>query len=176
MVPTVIDRRYTLYRPSFGLLLPQRPQRWKKLPLGALGTSAYAQPALSQAANFLLVGLGGFAGAIARYALGGWILHLTLDAKFPWSTFAVNVLGCLVMGLLSGLVERLDWLTPQMRLLLLTGLLGGFTTFSAFGLETVALLRRGEMLVAAAYAISSVLVCIAAVWAGMRAVELLPRA
>jgi CrcB protein len=88
----------------------------------------------------------------------------------------VNVLGCLVMGLLSGLVERLDWLTPQMRLLLLTGLLGGFTTFSAFGLETVALLRRGEMLVAAAYAISSVLVCIAAVWAGMRAVELLPRA
>jgi CrcB protein len=130
---------------------------------------------LSQAANFLLVGLGGFAGAIARYALGGWILHLTLDAKFPWSTFAVNVLGCLAMGLLSGLAERLEWLAPQARLLLITGLLGGFTTFSAFGLETVALLRRGEILLAASYALSSVLACVLALWIGLRTVELLPR-
>jgi len=130
----------------------------------------------NHAAQLLLVGFGGFAGATARYLLGGWILHHTLAAKFPWSTFAVNVLGCLLMGLLSGLIERLDWFTPQMRLLLLTGLLGGFTTFSAFGLETVYLLRRGELWIALAYALASVVVCVATVWIGMKAVELLPRA
>jgi CrcB protein len=60
------------------------------------------------AADIWMVGLGGFAGAIARYVLGGWILHQTLSAKFPWSTFAVNIAGCLIMGLLSGLAERLE--------------------------------------------------------------------
>lgn len=130
---------------------------------------------MSGAANILLVGLGGFAGAVARYLLGGWVLHHTLSAKFPWSTFAVNVLGCLVIGVLSGLAERVEWFTPPVRLLLLTGLLGGFTTFSAFGLETVHLLRRGEPWVAAAYALGSVVVCILAVWVGLKTVELLPR-
>jgi len=124
-------------------------------------------------ANILTVGLGGFAGAVARYLLGGWVLHHTLSAKFPWSTFAVNILGCLAIGVLSGLAERLDWFTPSMRLLLLTGLLGGFTTFSAFGLETVHLLRRGELWIAASYALASVLACTLAVWIGMKGVELL---
>jgi CrcB protein len=131
---------------------------------------------LNSAANILLVGLGGFAGAAARYVFSGWVLHHALSAKFPWSTFVVNVLGCLAIGVLSGLAERFEWFTPPMRLLLLTGLLGGFTTFSAFGLETVYLVRRGEILVAAAYALSSVLVCVTAVWLGLRAAELLPRA
>jgi len=130
---------------------------------------------LGTAANILLVGLGGFAGAIARYLLGGWVLHHTVAEKFPWSTFTVNVLGCLVMGVLSGFIERLDWFTPQMRLLLLTGLLGGFTTFSAFGLETVYLLRRGELWIAAAYALASVIMCVMALWFGLKAVEILPR-
>ena len=124
-------------------------------------------------ANILTVGLGGFAGAVARYLLGGWVLHHTLSAKFPWSTFAVNILGCLAIGVLSGLAERLDWFTPPMRLLLLTGLLGGFTTFSAFGLETVHLLRRGELGIAASYVLASVLACTLAVWIGMKGVELL---
>ena len=127
------------------------------------------------AANILLVGLGGFAGAVSRYLLGGWVLHHAMAAKFPWSTFTVNVLGCLLMGLLSGMIERLEWFTPQMRLLLLTGLLGGFTTFSAFGLETVYLLRRGEPWIALAYTLSSVVVCVAALWIGLKTVELLPR-
>ncbi len=127
------------------------------------------------AADILLVGFGGFAGAVARYMLGGWILHQTLGAKFPWSTFAVNVSGCLLMGLLAGLAERFEWLTPQTRLLLLTGLLGGFTTFSAFGLETVYLLRRGEIWTAALYAAGSVSVCVAAVWAGLKSAEWLAR-
>ena len=125
--------------------------------------------------NILLVGLGGAAGAVTRYLVGGWVLHHTLSHKFPWSTFTVNALGCLVIGVLSGFVERLEWFTPQMRLLLFTGLLGGFTTFSAFGLETVYLLRRGEPAVAAAYVLASVCICVAAVWAGWRAADLLPR-
>jgi CrcB protein len=127
------------------------------------------------AADILLVGLGGFAGAIARYVAGGWILHQTLGAKLPWSTFAVNVSGCLLMGLLSGLAERLEWFTPQTRLLLLTGLLGSFTTFSAFSLETVYLLRRGEIWTAGLYAAGSVIICVTAVWAGLKAIEWLAR-
>ena len=130
---------------------------------------------MNAAANILLVGLGGFAGAVARYLLGGWVLHHTLSAKFPWSTFAVNVLGCLVIGVLSGLAERMEWFTPPVRLLLLTGLLGGFTTFSAFGLETVHLLRRGEPTIALAYALGSVLICTLAVWIGLKSIEFLPR-
>ena len=130
---------------------------------------------MSSGANILLVGAGGFIGSIARYLLSGWVLHHTLGDKFPWSTFVVNVLGCLLIGVLSGMIERLEWFTPQMRLLLLTGLLGGFTTFSAFGLETVFLLRRGEVLIAVAYALSSVAVCVTAVWVGLRMIELLPR-
>ena len=130
---------------------------------------------MSSGANILLVGAGGFIGSIARYLLSGWVLHHTLGGKFPWSTFVVNVLGCLLIGVLSGMIERLEWFTPQTRLLLLTGLLGGFTTFSAFGLETVFLLRRGEVLIAVAYALSSVAVCVTAVWVGLRMIELLPR-
>lgn len=126
-------------------------------------------------ANILLVGFGGFAGAIARYLLGGWIVHHSLGAKFPWSTFAVNVLGCLLMGALSALIERLDLFTPHARLLLLTGLLGGFTTFSAFGLETVYLLRRGETVIAFSYVAASVICCVLALWAGLKLLENIPR-
>lgn len=116
----------------------------------------------------MLVGVGGGLGAIARYALGGLVLHLSLQQRFPWSTFAVNVLGCFVAGLLAGLVERQHVLGPETRLFLFTGLLGGFTTFSAFGLETVQLLRRGDWLLAAGYAGGSVLLGLAAVWLGLR--------
>jgi CrcB protein len=144
-------------------------------PLAARISDPSISGILGSAANILLVGFGGFAGAIARYLLGGWVLHHTVADKFPWSTFAVNVAGCLVMGVLSGFIERLDWFTPPVRLLLLTGLLGGFTTFSAFGLETVHLLRRGEVWIAGSYALASVVVCVLSVWIGMRAVELLPR-
>lgn len=125
--------------------------------------------------DIFLVGCGGFLGAVARYLLGGWVLHHTWSGNFPWSTFAVNVIGCLCMGLLSGMIERLDLLYPHLRFLLITGLLGGFTTFSAFGLETVYLLRRGEVLIAGTYAVSSILCCVLAVWIGLRAIELIPR-
>jgi len=120
--------------------------------------------------HLLLVGLGGGLGAIARYKLGGWVLHQTMSWRFPAGTFAVNVLGCLVAGVLAAYVERRDLLGPETRLLLFTGVLGGFTTFSAFGLETAYLLRRGETGVAAAYVVSSVAVGITALLLAMKVV------
>lgn len=124
--------------------------------------------------NILLVGLGGFIGSAARYALGGWLLHLTAQEKFPYGTFAVNVAGCLVVGVLAGLAEKHALFGPGTRLFLFTGLLGGFTTFSAFGLETMFLLRRGEPWVAALYVAGSVLLGLVAVWVGIKSVYLLP--
>ena len=118
--------------------------------------------------HLLLVGLGGFLGAIARWKLGGWLLHLTVQEKFPYPTFAVNVAGCLAIGVLAGLAERHDMFGQGARLFLFTGLLGGFTTFSAFGLETLFLLRRGEPWIAALYVVASVLAGLAAVWLGLR--------
>jgi CrcB protein len=116
-----------------------------------------------------LVGLGGAAGSIARYLLAGWTMAVAGPHKFPLGTFAVNIAGCLVAGLLAGLAERHPgWLSPDLRLLLFVGLLGGFTTFSAFGLETAHLLRRGDGLVAVGYAGGSVVLGIAAVWLGLR--------
>lgn len=125
--------------------------------------------------QFLLVGLGGAFGAIARWKLGGWVLHLTVQQKFPYATFAVNVAGCLAIGILAGLAERHDMFGQATRLFLFTGLLGGFTTFSAFGLETLFLLRRGEPWIAALYVCASVLVGLAAVWAGWRGADWIVR-
>jgi fluoride exporter len=118
----------------------------------------------------LLVGLGGALGAIARYKLGGWVLHQTPGWKFPAATFVVNVLGCLVAGLLAGLVEKYDMFRPDTRLLLFTGVLGGFTTFSAFGLETAYLLRRGAMGAAGANVLLSVLGGTAALLLAMKVI------
>jgi fluoride exporter len=120
--------------------------------------------------QILLVGLGGMIGSIARYKLGGLVLHHSSDWRFPLSTFLVNVLGCLVAGALSGLAERHQWFAPDTRVFLFAGLLGGFTTFSAFGVDTVFLLRRGEMAVALGYVALSVLCSLAAIWIGMAAV------
>jgi CrcB protein len=117
----------------------------------------------------LLVALGGAAGSVARYKLSGWILHHTLDWRFPAGTFAVNVAGCLLAGVLAGLAEKHELFTSEARLLLFTGLLGGFTTFSAFGLETMYLLRKGEVLVAGSNVVLSVAAGLLALWLGMGA-------
>jgi len=115
----------------------------------------------------LLVAIGGALGSVSRFGLGSLVLQHTLDWKFPAGTFAVNVLGCLVAGLLAGLGQHCDFLTAEVRIFLFTGFLGGFTTFSAFGVETVALLERGDFAVAALYVASSVVGGIAALWAAL---------
>lgn len=120
--------------------------------------------------HILLVGLGGCIGAVTRYKLGGIILHHTADWKFPFSTFIINISGCFVMGILAGLSEKHNLFTPPLRLFLFTGLLGGFTTFSAFGMETVYLLERHETFAAAANVFMSVFVGVFALWLGMKIV------
>jgi fluoride exporter len=113
--------------------------------------------------NWLLVAIGGGLGAVARFALSGWLLPHTLQQKFPWPTFAVNVLGCLIAGILFAFAAKHDAFSPNLRLFLFTGVLGGFTTFSAFGLETAHLLKRGDVGVAVAYVLFSVLCGIGAI-------------
>jgi CrcB protein len=91
------------------------------------------------------------------------MLPYTLQHKFPWPTFTVNVLGCLIAGILFATAAKHEVFSPNLRLFLFTGLLGGFTTFSAFGLETVHLLKRGDVWVAIAYVLLSVVVGISAI-------------
>ncbi len=118
--------------------------------------------------QLLLVGIGGFLGTITRYKLGGFVLHRSEALNFPLSTFLVNAAGCLVIGLLAGLVERHDLFSQSTRLFLFTGVLGGFTTFSAFAYENVFLLRRGLFGSASLYAVASVGVGLLAVWIGLK--------
>ncbi|WP_116811833.1 fluoride efflux transporter CrcB [Steroidobacter cummioxidans] len=114
----------------------------------------------------LLVALGGAIGSVARFKLSGWVLHATPNWRFPAGTFAVNVIGCLIAGLLAGMAVKQDVFTPEARVLLFTGLLGGFTTFSAFGLETLLLLKRGEAGVAVANVVVSIVVGLLVAWVG----------
>ena len=121
--------------------------------------------------QLLIVALGGAVGSILRYKLGGFALHHTPTWNFPISTFSINVVGCFAIGILAALVEHHDLFSPLVRLLLFTGLLGGFTTFSAFGYEGVFLLRRGLFSVATSYVLLSVLGGLAAVFAGMKLID-----
>jgi CrcB protein len=117
--------------------------------------------------QILIVGLGGCLGAILRYKLGGLVLHHSTDWRFPLGTFVVNLLGCFLAGVVAGLIERHSWFSPNVRIFLLAGFLGGFTTFSAFGVDTVFLLRKGALAVAFAYVAASVLGGVVALWLGM---------
>jgi CrcB protein len=112
----------------------------------------------------LLVGSGGFAGAVFRYALGGAVHRFLPLATFPYGTLAVNLVGCLLIGALSGLAETRQLFAPELRTFALIGLLGGFTTFSTFGYETVAMARDGEHLRAATNVGLHVVFGLALVW------------
>ena len=122
--------------------------------------------------QIMMVALGGALGSVARYKLGGAVLHQTQTWNFPLSTFCVNVLGCLVIGLLAAVVEHHDLFSMPARLFLFTGLLGGFTTFSAFGYETLFLLRRGLFSISILYVGLSVFCGLAAVLIGFKTIEL----
>lgn len=118
--------------------------------------------------RFLLVAAGGALGSMARYGLGVTFMRLAPAAVWPWATLAVNVLGGLAMGLLAGwLAHRGGADQDRLRLLLGVGLLGGFTTFSAFSLETVLMIERREWAAAGLYVGLSVVLAVAALFAGL---------
>lgn len=114
----------------------------------------------------LLVALGGGIGAWLRYATGIAIARTAGPLAFPWATLSVNVLGSLAMGLLAGWLARHS-AGEAWRLLLGVGLLGGFTTFSAFSLEVALMIERGEAASAALYAAVSVIAGVAGLFAGL---------
>jgi len=114
----------------------------------------------------LLVGVGGFFGAVMRYVVTNWVQDFFHVLSLPYGTLTVNLLGCLIIGLLGGLSESRNLLNQEARALLFIGVLGGFTTFSTFGYETVQLLRDGQSL--AAFSNIGLQVCmgLVAVWIG----------
>ena len=127
-----------------------------------------SRPLIDPLRNLLLVGGGGFLGSVARYLLGGLVLHATGAARFPFATMVVNVTGCLAIGIIAGLAERMSMFTPATRLFLLTGFLGGYTTFSAFAYETFFLAREHAWTSAVVNVVVQVTLGLAAVWAGYR--------
>jgi CrcB protein len=120
--------------------------------------------------HLLLVALGGGLGTALRYGAGRWAIVM-MGPGFPFGTFAVNIIGGLLMGLLAGWLARVDQGNfggaEELRLLLGVGVLGGFTTFSAFSLEIYNMITRAEIALAAAYAVSSVAGSVLAVLAGV---------
>jgi CrcB protein len=96
--------------------------------------------------KILLVGTGGFIGSIFRYLVSDLVHRIMQGAWFPYGTLTVNVVGCFLIGLLSGLAETRQIFNPEARLLIFIGFLGGFTTFSTFGSETFSFVREGQFL------------------------------
>lgn len=116
--------------------------------------------------NVILVALGGAAGSVVRYGTGLAATRL-IGPGFPWGTIIVNITGSFVIGVfIEAIARRFDASEP-LRLLLVTGFLGGFTTFSSFSLDTMALIERGEAPLALTYVAASILLSLLAVAAGL---------
>lgn len=123
-------------------------------------------PAVLALPPLLLVMIGGSIGAGARYLVGRWALA-TLGPGLPFATWGVNILGGFLMGLLIGWLASRSSGDDSLRLLIGVGILGGFTTFSAFSLECVEMILRGDIGLAFAYAVSSVAGSLVALYAGL---------
>ena len=117
--------------------------------------------------TLMLVAIGGAIGAVARYSLSSQVYHW-LGSDFPWGTMIVNVLGSFLMGFLFFLMAERIVVSGELRTAVLVGGLGAFTTFSTFSIETINLIQRGTSLTAILNICFSVVVCMAAVWVGMR--------
>ncbi len=118
------------------------------------------------ASQLFLVGIGGFIGSVFRFLLSGFVQRMVPMAEFPLGTLSVNVLGCLLIGVLNGLAETRQVIGPELRLFLMIGMLGGFTTFSTFGYETLALIRDADLVQAIGNVMVQVFFGLIAVWLG----------
>ncbi|GJE27512.1 fluoride efflux transporter CrcB [Methylobacterium organophilum] len=122
--------------------------------------------------GFVIVFLGGGLGSAARYGVGVLALRL-VGSEYPWGTLTINVVGSFAMGVVAEYFALRSGLSQPMRLFLTTGIIGGFTTFSTYALETALLQERGEMGAALTYALGSVVVGVAALFAGLALVRVL---
>lgn len=113
----------------------------------------------------LLIGSGSFLGGIARFLVSRFVQNSVLSG-FPFGTFAVNILGCFLIGIFYGLSERTAFIGPDLRMFLTVGFCGGFTTFSTFANESTALLKGGDILYFATYVGASVFLGILAAYGG----------
>ena len=120
--------------------------------------------------RLLIIGCGGFLGSVSRFLVGAFVQGRFGGAAFPWGTLAVNALGCLLIGAVSQLAEGRGLFGDYSRSFLVIGVLGGFTTFSAFGNETANLLRDGQLGLAALNAVAQVTLGLLCVFLGRLAV------
>lgn len=118
--------------------------------------------------KILSVGVGGFIGATLRYATSSFVNRLTTQAQFPYGTFVVNMLGCLLIGFLAGLADTRALFNTTARAFIFTGMLGAFTTFSTFSYETMGLFQNGQTSPALTNMGLQLMVGLVAVWGGIQ--------
>ena len=123
--------------------------------------------------RLLLIGAGGFTGAVLRFLVSSWVQNRSGSVVFPFGTLSVNMIGCLLIGFLSALIEIRSMFSPETRSFVLIGLLGAFTTFSTFAHETLNLIRESRIELALLNAGGQVLLGVFLVWAGRMLGELL---
>lgn len=121
--------------------------------------------------NLLLIGMGGFMGALLRYGVSGFIQNWSKSVNFPYGTLIVNLLGCLLIGALSQVAETKGVISSEARSFIFIGLLGAFTTFSTFGNDTVNLFREGENLLSYLNIGLHLILGLSAVWLGQTLVS-----
>lgn len=121
--------------------------------------------------SVIFVALGGALGSVSRYLLGTWVQSISKSIDFPFGTLSVNLIGCFVIGFLSQLAESRGAFTPESRALVFIGILGGFTTFSSFGNDTLNLLRDGETFNALLNIGLNVIVGLTLVWFGRNSAQ-----
>ena len=123
--------------------------------------------------TLFLIGTGGFIGSILRYLVSGYAQQVSKSIQFPFGTLAVNLVGCALVGFLAELADHRGVIAGETRAFLIVGLLGGFTTFSAFGNETMNLLRDGELWLAGGNVVGHIFLSLVAVWLGYSTAYLL---
>jgi CrcB protein len=134
--------------------------------MAGLGPALHAFPLVI----YLWVALGGALGSVARYWLNNVVIAAT-GLAFPWGTLLINILGSFVIGFFGTLTVEIPRFSvpPEIRIFVIVGLCGGFTTFSSFSLQTVELARLGEWQRAGAYVAASVVLCLLVCWLGIAA-------